>query len=183
MALVAAQFSRTALLNSPAIGQFDRSFLHYEAAADTLADVVAAGYFNGIRRLLRVGDRILVVGRNILDIAFVAVLTVPLTGDITTRILSSDRAGFRTARGIHVSLTASDTVVTGLATVATVVASLGSDPVAGCQFVSATIGDQAGAPDAGSIIIRGWRATATADTALIAANAFTRNINWIAVGT
>lgn len=85
--------------------------------------------------------------------------------------------------GQHTTVAASDTVVTGLASVAAVVASLDSDPVAGCQEVTASIGDQAGAPAAGSILIKTWKATAAGDTALIAATTFTRKVNYIAVGS
>lgn len=92
-------------------------------------------------------------------------------------------AGYKIARGQHTTVDENDTVVTGLATVVAVVASLDSDPVAGCQFVTASRGDQAGAPAAGSILIKTWKATAAGDTALIAATTFSKLVNWIAVGT
>jgi len=92
-------------------------------------------------------------------------------------------AGYKVARGQHTTLDADDTVVTGLATVVSAVASLDDDPVAGAQAVSATIGDQAGSPAAGSIQIKTWKATAAGDTALIPATTFTKLVNWIAIGT
>lgn len=92
-------------------------------------------------------------------------------------------SGYKIARGVQTTVAASDDVVTSLATVVAVVATLGDDPVAGMQFVTATIGDQAGAPAAGSIRIKGWKATATADTALIAATTFSKKVNWVAIGT
>ncbi len=58
------------------------------------------------------------------------------------------------ARGQLTTVTAADTVVTGLATVVAVVASLESDPTDNPFMASAQIGDQAGAPAAGAIIIR-----------------------------
>ena len=92
-------------------------------------------------------------------------------------------AGYKVARGQHTTVDENDTVVTGLATVVAVVASLNDDPVAGCQFVTASIGDQAGAPAAGSVLIKTWKATAAGDTALIAASTFSKKVNWIAIGT
>jgi hypothetical protein len=92
-------------------------------------------------------------------------------------------AGYKIARGVHTTVDENDTVVTGLATVVAVVASLDSDPVAGAQFVTASIGDQAGSPAAGSILIKTWKATAAGDTALIAATTFSKLVGWIAIGT
>lgn len=92
-------------------------------------------------------------------------------------------AGYKLARGVHTTLDADDTVVTGLATVVAVVVSLESDPAAGCQFVTGVVGNQSGAPAAGSIQVKTWKATAAGDTALIAATDFTKLVNWIAIGT
>ena len=86
-------------------------------------------------------------------------------------------AGYKIARGVHTTVDEDDTVVTGLTTVVVVVASLGSDPVAGCSKVSATIGDQAGSPAAGSIQIKSWEADETVGTT------FSKLVNWIAIGT
>lgn len=91
--------------------------------------------------------------------------------------------GYKIARGEHTTVAASDTVVTGLATVISIVATLESDPVAGMQHVTADVGDQAGTPAAGSVLIKGWKATAAGDTALIAATTFTKKVNWVAIGT
>jgi hypothetical protein len=92
-------------------------------------------------------------------------------------------AGYKIARGQHTTVDENDTVVTGLATVVAVVASLDDDPVAGCQLVTASIGNQSGAPAAGSILLKTWKATAAGDTALIAATTFGKKVNWIAIGT
>jgi hypothetical protein len=108
------------------------------------------------------------------------------TNEVTGTTLANAIAGvaqsYKVARGQHITVDEDDTVVTGLATVVSVVAVLDSDPVAGCQFVTASIGDQAGAPAAGSILIKTWKATDTADTAIIPATTFTKNVNWIAIG-
>lgn len=102
---------------------------------------------------------------------------------VNNAVVAGIAAGYKVARGQHTTVDADDTVVTGLATVVAVVASLESDPVAGAQFVTAVLGNQTGAPAAGSIQIKSWKATATADTALIAATTFSKLVNWIAIGT
>lgn len=93
--------------------------------------------------------------------------------------------GYKIARGVG-SITGTGTVVTGLATVVAVTATaqddLDGDALAG---VSATIGDQAGAPAAGSVILKCWKVTtggAAGNPTLIAATA-AKSVNWIAVGT
>lgn len=97
-------------------------------------------------------------------------------------LLLGAEGGLRTVCGQHTTIDADDTVITGLALVLSVVASLDDDPVAGVQSVTATKGDQAGAPAAGSIQIKSWKATASGDTALIAGTTFTKLVNWVAVG-
>lgn len=91
-------------------------------------------------------------------------------------------AGYKVARGVHTTVAASDTVVTGLTTVVAVVVSLGSDPGDNPFLVSATIGDQAGAPAAGSILIKSWKHDGT-DPTPTAATTFSKAVNWIAIGT
>lgn len=92
-------------------------------------------------------------------------------------------AGYKIARGQQTTVAAADTVVTGLATVVAVVASLDSDPVDDPFMCSATIGDQAGSPAAGSIIIKTWKNTGGTDPTPAAATTFSKKVNWIAVGT
>lgn len=101
----------------------------------------------------------------------------------TDVITPNPAGGLKVRYGQHTTVAATDTIVTGLTTVQQVVACLDDDPVAGCQFVVANIGDQAGAPAAGSVRIRTFKATATADTAQIAATTFGKKVNWIAIGT
>jgi len=89
--------------------------------------------------------------------------------------------GYKVARGVA-AVTGTLTVVTGLATVVAVVATADSDPDGvALAMVSAQIGDQAGAPAAGSVILKAWKVTATGNATLIAASA-AKNINWIAIG-
>lgn len=95
-------------------------------------------------------------------------------------------SGYKVARGQHTTVAASDTVVTGLTTVVSAVASLESDPVVGASFASAAIGDQAGTPAAGSILVKTWKPTtagAAGNPDVIAASTFGKLVNWIAIGT
>lgn len=92
-------------------------------------------------------------------------------------------ADYAIARGQHTTVAASDTVVTGLATVVSVVASMESDPVDDPFMCSAAKGDQAGAPAAGSVYIKTWKNTGGTDPTPAAATTFSKLVNWIAVGT
>jgi len=91
-------------------------------------------------------------------------------------------AGYKIARGVE-AVTGTATVVTGLATVVAVMATpqddLDGDTLAG---VSATIGDQNGAPAAGSVILKAWKNNADGDATMVAAGA-AKSINWVAIGT
>jgi hypothetical protein len=91
--------------------------------------------------------------------------------------------GYKIARGQHTTVAASDTVVTGLATVVAVIAILDDDPSPDPLFVSASIGNQTDAPVAGSVYIKSWKPTAADNTAPVAATTFSKKVNWIAVGT
>lgn len=91
-------------------------------------------------------------------------------------------AGYKLARGQATTVAASDTIVSGLTTIVAVVAVLDDDPVDGCQFVSASIGNQAGSPAAGSFYLKTWKAT-DGDATLVAATTFTKKVNWVAIGT
>lgn len=88
MALVTSQFSKVQNLN-PAAGQsVQRQLFWCEAGADSVATVVAAGYFNSVRNLLRVGDRIHVVAATNTAKRELHVATVPATGNVTTVALA-----------------------------------------------------------------------------------------------
>lgn len=90
---------------------------------------------------------------------------------------------FNAVAGQQLTVAAVDTVVTGLTTVVSVVASLDSDPIDNPEWVSASIGDQAGSPAAGSILIKTWQNTSGTDPTPVAATTFSKKVNWIAVGT
>lgn len=102
-------------------------------------------------------------------------------GDVI-EVLVAD-IGIKIARGQLTTVTATDTVVTGLNTVVAVVACLDDNPGDNPMLVSATIGDQAGAPAAGSIIIKTWQNTTGTDPTPLAATTFSKKVNWIAIGT
>jgi hypothetical protein len=98
-------------------------------------------------------------------------------------VLSQSGQALKFARGQITTVTAADTVVTGLATVAAVIVSLEDDPTDNPFMASAQIGNQSGAPAAGSIVIKTWQNTAGTDPTPAAATTFGKKVNWIAVGT
>jgi predicted RecA/RadA family phage recombinase len=98
-------------------------------------------------------------------------------------IVGAVAAGYKIARGQATTASASDTIVTGLATVVAAVANLEDAPVIGCDRAQGVIGDQAGAPAAGSILVKTFKPTASGDATPIAATTFGKKVNWIAVGT
>ena len=100
----------------------------------------------------------------------------------TTNEVIGVAAGYKIARGQVTTSTASDTVVTGLTTVVAAVAVLDDDPVLTAAWATASIGDQAAAPAAGSIYIKTWMPTSTSVTDPVAATTFTKKVNWIAIG-
>jgi hypothetical protein len=112
-----------------------------------------------------------------------ALIPIAQGGAVTNAILGI-AAGYKVARGENQQATASDTVVTGLATVVAVVISPRTVTVKQL-FFAASIGDQAGTPAAGSILITSKKPTAVNDVTPVAATDFTDNIkvNWVAIGT
>lgn len=100
-------------------------------------------------------------------------------------LVSSPTDGLRIARGVHTQVAASDTVVTGLTTVVAVLASFaGPGPTVKQLFCRGSIGDQAGTPAAGSILLTTYKPTAVNDVTPVAATDFTDNVKiaWFAVG-
>lgn len=133
-----------------------------------------------------------------------AITAVDNAGDTTTTIANAEQAGARTysiqdagasasflmgaSGAFHVragvaAVTGTADVVTGLATVVAVIVAaqddLDGDTLSG---VSATIGDQAGTPAAGSITINAWKSNGDGDATNVAATA-EKDVNWIAIGT
>ncbi|MBN2492878.1 MAG: hypothetical protein JXQ29_18660 [Planctomycetes bacterium] len=83
----------------------------------------------------------------------------------------------------HTTVTAADTIIcTGLGKVICVFASYDTDPADANLYVSATIGDQAGTPAAGSVIVKTWKTADGADPTPAAATAFSKIVTVIAFG-
>ena len=116
---------------------------------------------------------------------FIGVIFAASSGDgaeVDVLRLANEPSGSRVVGGQLTTVTAADTVVTGLALVTSVVASFETDPADANELVSAQKGDQAGAPAAGSIVIKTWKTDGT-DPTPIAATTFSKKVNWIAIGT
>lgn len=127
------------------------------------------------------GDTMAVASGGVLDIESGGALKIAGT-DVTAALATSVAGvalGYKIARGVHQQAAAVDTVVTGLATVVGVVVSPIQAVTAKQAFVSATVGDQAGTPAAGSILIKTWKSTYDAATDFTDALSFA----WVAVGT
>jgi hypothetical protein len=91
-------------------------------------------------------------------------------------------AALPVAMGQATTVTASDTIVTGLNQVIAVLAVLDDAPVLTAYSASGSIGDQAGTPVAGSILLKTWKPTTNADVTPLAATTFGKKVNWIAIG-
>ncbi len=148
------------------------------------------GFLNGAVAGTVAADKAVVAGTgkvvDEIDITLLKVGGVNKTAAVAAAVatpVAGVAAGYKVARGQHTTVDADDTVATGLATVVSAVAVLEDDPVAGVTSVTCVIGDQAGAPAAGSIQIKSWKPTAAGDTAPTAATTFSKKVNWIAVGT
>ena len=100
-----------------------------------------------------------------------------------SNVVSGQAAGYKIARGVTTTATASDTVATGLTTVIAAVASLEDAPGLDPGLCQAVVGDQAGTPAAGSILIKTYKFTSTANPTPIAATTFTKKVSWVAIGT
>jgi len=113
----------------------------------------------------------------------IALEAAAANNDVIEVLMGGAGGGLRVARGQQTTVAASDTVVTGLNTVVAAVACLDSDPTDNPEWVTCSIGDQAGAPAAGSILVKTWQNTSGTDPTPTAATTFTKKVNWIAVGT
>lgn len=126
-------------------------------------------------------------GRALLDDANAAAqlttLGITPTAALINLLVQGVAAGYKLARGTVTPTTASDTVVTGLATVVAAVASFKGAPTLTHMFNVADIGNQAGAPAAGSIYIKSYKPTATGDVTPTAATTPWGAVDWIAIGT
>jgi hypothetical protein len=108
--------------------------------------------------------------------------SVPLAGAAANPV-AGVAGGYKLARGTHTTVAASDTVVTGLATVVAAVVSFKGAPTINTNGLAADIGDQAGKPAAGSILIKSYKPTATNDVTPLPATTFGATCDWVAIGT
>lgn len=88
MAFVLNQLSKVDNLRPVPGATGSKQLFHYDAAADAVATVVADGYFNSARALLRVDDIIHVVAATGVAFRVLRVAAVPATGNITTVALA-----------------------------------------------------------------------------------------------
>jgi predicted RecA/RadA family phage recombinase len=170
------------------------------AEYDALSGAAVEGRTEGVFDLVKVGSQAWAVGdivywdnanKRLTKVALgsvrvgVAVASVGAgAGETTGRIrIVPEGGGGKMVMGQSTTVTASDTIVTGLGTLTSVVVSFDSDPSDDPQFVSGSIGDQAGAPAAGSFLLKTWRNTGGTDPTPIAATTFARKVNWIAFGS
>lgn len=119
---------------------------------------------------------------NVVNQFYIGGVQVTKTASEINALAGGVASGYKIARGVHTTVTASDTVATGLSTVVAIVATLESDPGDNPLLVSASIGDQAGAPAAGSVLIKTWKTDGT-DPTPVAATTFSKKVNWVAIGT
>lgn len=98
---------------------------------------------------------------------------------LTAPVVTGTSTGFTVKSGQFTTVTASDTVVTGLTTVLSCVANLEDAPTTDPEVALANKGDQAGTPAAGSILITSWK---TFGGTPAAATTFSKKVNWIAIG-
>jgi hypothetical protein len=92
-------------------------------------------------------------------------------------------ASYKLARVMHTTVAAEDTVNMGLATVVAAVAVLEDAPTVDPLWVQACVGDQAGAPAAGRVIVKSWKPTANDNVTPVAATTFGKKVSVIAIGT
>ncbi|PKN98000.1 MAG: hypothetical protein CVU42_13840 [Chloroflexi bacterium HGW-Chloroflexi-4] len=102
---------------------------------------------------------------------------------VVNALVKGVAAGYKLARGVATIDADSKDVVTGLTTVVAAVCSMVGDPSMTHMSSSVTVGNQTGAPAAGSIRIKSWKPTAANDCTPIAATSPFANVSWIAIGT
>lgn len=161
-----------------------RGIAHVELGATLSANVQVTGATDGQAVAVTDGDVVvgeILEGGDAGDVVPMRLYDSPGSGAVADA-LTGVASGYKVARGVA-AVTGTATVVTGLATVVAVAVTaqddLDGDTLMG---VSATIGDQAGTPAAGSVILKAWKSNGDGDATMVAADA-AKNLNWIAIGT
>lgn len=104
--------------------------------------------------------------------------TVDLNANQLYGVESVSGAALKIARGQATTVTASDSIVSGLSTILAVVVTLDSDPVDGCAWASAVV-----PASGGTFLLNTWMFTNAAnDVTPTAATTFSKKVNWIAFG-
>lgn len=152
----------------------------FYTTADAVSVVRAAGYFNNARAQLTVGDIVSADCNG--TMRHFKIATIPADGVSNVTVTDMSGGGNIFIAGQAATVTASDTIATGLGVLTAAGASLEDAPVIGCDRATAAIGDQAGAPVAGSILLKTWKPTAAGDATPIAATTFGKKANWWAYG-
>jgi hypothetical protein len=165
---------------------------HLIAVVATVALAIAAiasaqrpikNYFAACSATAGACDNVLTIGGTWrIGATSVTATAATLNNSPQTVTSGSPVSGKKVAYGQQTTVAASDTVVTGLATVTACVASLESDPADDPEWTTCAVGDQAGTPAAGSILVKTWKNTGGTDPTPVAATTFSKKVNWIAWG-
>lgn len=110
-----------------------------------------------------------------LDVESGGVLNIKAGGQLQVGGIAQKTAGAQAT-----TLTASDTVITGLSTVNSCVASMDAAPTTDPEIATCSVGNQTGSPAAGSILIQTWK---TLGGTPAAATTFSKKVNWVAFGS
>lgn len=154
--------------------------LHFYQTTDAVSVVRAANYFDAVGTTLYSGDVIFAECNGVLR--HLRVANSPTKGDAHVTVTDLSSGGKVFIAGQATTVTASDTIVTGLGVLSAAGASFDDNPGDNPEFVSASIGDQAGAPAAGSLLLKTWQNTSGTDPTPVAATTFGKKINWWAFG-
>ncbi len=144
---------------------------------------MAAQYTSKIRKKSN-GDLLEVASGGVIDILAGGALKIagsPVS--LVTAPVAGVAAGYKVARGTVTPAAASQAVVTGLATVVSVVVSHKVAATVTHMFNAGTVGDQAGSPAAGSFTLTTQKPTAVNDVTPIDATTPWHAVDWIAIGT
>ncbi len=100
-------------------------------------------------------------------------------------LTQSVAAGYKVARSAspYTPVSASDTIVTGLATVVSVIVEFASAPTLNHMWNIGDRGNQAGAPAAGSFLLKSKKPTGSGDVTPTDTTASWVSVNWFAIGT
>lgn len=137
------------------------------------------GYIPKIRRKSG-GDLLEVASGGVIDI--LAGGALKLEGS-TILPIAGVASGYKIARGTVTPTNTSTTIATGLATVVAVVVSFKGNPSLTHMYNAASVGNQAGAPAAGSFVLTALKPTAANDATPIAATTPWSAVDWVAIGT